>query len=435
MMRAVPEDFVIARNPEAGSQLPYLLRVPLGGGVVLKARETWPRTQKVYCHRAEGWPAAPEVVERVPVKACRRRGAAIDLVLDRHRENRSQLVFTQLRGGREAIFWQTARTAKKARPRVRTATGRAAGLDDLRILVASDEKYPYRFTRQQTETVRQGLRVGDYAVLLDDEPVATVERKSLTDLSSSLLSGRLGFTLAELASLPRAAVVVEDRYSRLFALEHVRPSVIADALAEAQVRWPAVPIVFCETRQLAEEWTYRFLAAALAELSAGDATATLEGSLSAAPPLPPAPGERRGDAGVGARAGLRGLGPGATAGARGARVRGGAVLSATGDRRSEEPRPYWCVVTGPDQPVPPPGSRSSCVRGRTRAVTPLIAATTRKAVPRLERPARAPSATGPVTAPVPKTKRVPEKPVEGCSSNTAELHIDSTAAESMTTAP
>jgi hypothetical protein len=28
------------------------------------------------------------------------------------------------------------------------------------------------------------------------------------------------------------------------------------------VRWPAVPIVFAETRQLAEEWTYRYLAAA-----------------------------------------------------------------------------------------------------------------------------------------------------------------------------
>jgi Lsr2 protein len=28
------------------------------------------------------------------------------------------------------------------------------------------------------------------------------------------------------------------------------------------VRWPTVPIVFCETRDLAQDWTYRFLAAA-----------------------------------------------------------------------------------------------------------------------------------------------------------------------------
>jgi hypothetical protein len=40
------------------------------------------------------------------------------------------------------------------------------------------------------------------------------------------------------------------------------PAAVADGLAEYQVRWANVPIVFCETRQLAEEWTYRFLAAA-----------------------------------------------------------------------------------------------------------------------------------------------------------------------------
>ena len=38
---------------------------------------------------------------------------------------------------------------------------------------------------------------------------------------------------------------------------------VADGLAELQVRWPTVPIVFCETRKPAEEWTYRWLAAAL----------------------------------------------------------------------------------------------------------------------------------------------------------------------------
>ena len=37
---------------------------------------------------------------------------------------------------------------------------------------------------------------------------------------------------------------------------------VADGLAELQIRWPNVPMVFCETRQLAQEWTYRFLAAA-----------------------------------------------------------------------------------------------------------------------------------------------------------------------------
>ena len=68
-------EFVIAKNPEPDSSLPYLIRLPLGeAGVVLKARDTWPRTAKVYRHRAEGWPADPEIVERVPVRSCVRRG-------------------------------------------------------------------------------------------------------------------------------------------------------------------------------------------------------------------------------------------------------------------------------------------------------------------------------------------------------------------------
>ena len=89
-----------------------------------------------------------------------------------------------------------------------------------------------------------------------------MERKSLADLVASLTGGKLRYALAELAALPRAAVVVEDRYSQVFKLDRVRPALVADGLAELQIRWPNVPIVFCETRQLAEEWTYRFLAAA-----------------------------------------------------------------------------------------------------------------------------------------------------------------------------
>jgi hypothetical protein len=56
--------------------------------------------------------------------------------------------------------------------------------------------------------------------------------------------------------------VVEDRYSQIFKLSWMRPLLVADGLAELQVRWPSVPIAFAETRQLAEEWTYRYLAAA-----------------------------------------------------------------------------------------------------------------------------------------------------------------------------
>src|SRR5438445_10247324 len=106
---SVAKLFRVARNPDPESTLPYLISLPLpAGALVLKARDAWPRTAKVYCHRADGWPNDAEVVEEVPVRSCVRRGVAVDLVLDRPRENRSQLVFTTLQGGREGIFWQTA---------------------------------------------------------------------------------------------------------------------------------------------------------------------------------------------------------------------------------------------------------------------------------------------------------------------------------------
>jgi ERCC4 domain len=256
-------ELLIAVNPDPDSRLPYLLRLPLGGGMVFRTSGTWPRTSALYCYPVpnEEWPQVPDLVERVPLRACARRGAAIDLVLDRARENRSQIVFTTARG-RDAVFWQSPRTRKQARPNVRTPAARAAGITELEILVDSHEQYPYRFTGQHARTVRRALPCGDYGITAGGRLAAAVERKSLADLVASLISGKLRYAFAELAALPRAAVVVEDRYSALFKPGRVRPAVIADGLAELQVRWPNVPIAFCETRQLAEEWTYRFLAAA-----------------------------------------------------------------------------------------------------------------------------------------------------------------------------
>jgi ERCC4-type nuclease len=256
-------ELLIARNPDPDSTLPFLLWLPIGDGLVFRTKDTWPRTTALYCHpiAVTEWPDQPEIVERVPLRACARRGAAIDVVADRSREHRSQIVFTHARG-REMVFWQSPRTRKQARPDVRPPTARAAGIAELEIVVDAHEHYPYRFTGQQVRTVTRGLACGDYATTRAGRLVAAVERKSLADLVSSLVSGRLRFALGELATLPRAAVVVEDRYSQVFTLDRVRPAQVADGLAELQVRWPTIPIVFCETRKLAEEWTYRYLAAA-----------------------------------------------------------------------------------------------------------------------------------------------------------------------------
>ena len=256
--------FVVGRNPQEDSKLPYLLRLPLEGGLVLKARELWPTTARVYCHRSEEPWADAEIVEQTPVLLCRRRGAAIDLVLDRPRHARSQFVFTQVKG-REAIFWQTQKTARAANPGGRIPRRRTL-TQPVTITVDTRERYPYRFAQQAVETVRATVPAGDYAVCSPDGTIlAAVERKSLDNLAATLSDGTVSFQLQRLAELPLAALVVEARYSALYKLEHVNGNWLADQLARLEVRYPEVHLVFADSRRYAEEWTYRFLTTALAD--------------------------------------------------------------------------------------------------------------------------------------------------------------------------
>jgi hypothetical protein len=262
-------EVLVARNPEEDSKLPYRLYLPLDGGMVLKAREAWPRASRVYCHPFEdGWPAEAEILERAAVVSCRRRGAAIDLVLDRRRLSRSQFVFTEVRG-RAAIFWQTQKTARSANPGARVPRRRALS-EGFTIWVDTRERYGYRFAGLDVETERAALPAGDYAVKTEEGGIlAAVERQSLENLASSLSDGTLAFQMQRLAEFPIASVVVEGRYSALHKLEHVSGAWLADVLTRLQVRYPEVQVVFTDTRAFAEDWTYRFLAAALADATHG----------------------------------------------------------------------------------------------------------------------------------------------------------------------
>jgi hypothetical protein len=224
-------------------------------------------TARVYCHLfEESWPEEAEIVEQTPVLVCRRRGAAIDLVLDRPQQARSQFVFTQVKG-REAIFWQTRKTARAANPGGRIPRRRAL-THPVAITVDTRERYPYRFARQGAETERATVSAGDYAVYAPDGAlIAAVERKSLDNLASTLSDGTLAFQLQRLAELPLAAIVVEARYGAIFKLEHVNGNWLADQIARLQVRYPEIQVTFADTRPHAEDWTYRFLTAALADVA------------------------------------------------------------------------------------------------------------------------------------------------------------------------
>lgn len=209
-------------------------------------------------------------------------------MLERGREKRSQFVFARARG-RDVIFWQSARTARQVRSNVVLPTARAAG-QTLSILVDSHERYPWTFTHQQATTERRALPAGDYAVAHDDVIVAAVERTSLVDLVATMTTGKLRYLLADLAAVERAAVVLEDRSSQVFKLDRVRPATVADGLGEAAARFPNVPIVFAETRPLAQAWTYRFLGAAVAHLIDDAQAGPLAAMLPLAGPVdPPTP--------------------------------------------------------------------------------------------------------------------------------------------------
>ena len=249
-----PPRFRVARNPDPDSRLPYLIRLPIEGGLVLKVRETWPRANRVFCAQdSTGWDQSAGLIEDVAVLLCRRRGAAIDLVLDRPSLSRSQFVFTQARG-RPAIWWQTQKTAQAANPGARIPRGRSAGL--LTVAVDTREKYGWKFADRALVIERRALPAGDYAAIVGELVVAAVERRTLENLATSLSDGSLAFQLQRLAELPRAAIVVEGDYPDLFRTQAGRGPWLADMLGRLAVRYPEVPVVFAGSRKFAEEWAY-----------------------------------------------------------------------------------------------------------------------------------------------------------------------------------
>jgi hypothetical protein len=263
--RGFERRFVVARNPDSDSSLPYLLQIPVGPGLTLKAAEPWPLSSRVYCHPFEGPLTGLEVLQEAGVRMCAWRGRAVDLVLDRARHNRSQFVFTTAHG-RPAIFWQTPLVARRTRTGKRIPRAPAPAAGGMRIEVDTREQRPYGFAGREVELTRTALFAGDYAVRGPTGIHAAVERRKCDDFVTAATSGALALAMADLSALPAAAVVVEGRYSALVGHGRVRPGFMAELIARLQVRTPNVPIVYAESRTVAEDWTYRFLATAWREL-------------------------------------------------------------------------------------------------------------------------------------------------------------------------
>lgn len=267
-MSSRPRPLVVA---ETGGT--YVLRVPLPSGdeLVLGTSVAWPAGGPAVCRRAE-WPLDATVVEEIEVVEVRRHGPSLDIVLDRHQRGWCQLTVGpdevddrgSYVGDTEVVWWQDAAAIAVAPPRQRLATARERGVDELTIVVDTREQKHWTFDDFPAEVVVEKLDVGDYAVLLDGEPVGVVERKKKSDFASGLMRGRALPQLAELSRLRRAAVVVESTYAQVLRSKRITRARMADLVATAQASYPDVPTIFASTRASAEEWTWHFLAAALA---------------------------------------------------------------------------------------------------------------------------------------------------------------------------
>lgn len=125
----------------------------------------------------------------VIARSCIRRGASIDLALDRGREHRSHMVTTTVRAGCRATYWQAARTTTQARPAGAIPRTRASGLKDLETVADSHDRYTYGFSDRQATTRKGALTPGDYGVVGDDasgklkHQLATVPRDAVPVLA------------------------------------------------------------------------------------------------------------------------------------------------------------------------------------------------------------------------------------------------------------
>ena len=253
-------EFLVARNPNRRSKLPFLLCLPLKDAPLwLMAAQDWPRAASVYCHPLPNDPKADEleIIQRVGAVVCRQIGKSVDLVLNRGINKRSQFIFVRNWRGRSLILWQTSLSVKAVRPGLRIPSVRACSQQV--VYIDTRERYGYTFANQDVKTERRPLPVGDYAVAVEDRTLGVVERKSMDDFVRSFVDGSLSFCMAELAALPASAVAIEGKYSELLRHERVRSGLLPDLLARLQVRYPKVSINFLETRKIAEAWTYHFL--------------------------------------------------------------------------------------------------------------------------------------------------------------------------------
>lgn len=64
------------------------------------------------------------------------------------------------------------------------------------------ERYGFRFSQREVQIEKAALPAGDYAVSTDEHILASVERKTIDGLMTSLSDGTMAFQMQRLAEIP-----------------------------------------------------------------------------------------------------------------------------------------------------------------------------------------------------------------------------------------
>ncbi len=256
----------------ASARFPYRIAISDDTAAILavRAQSPWPGPgQQVFCVRERALDPTEtlEPVERVPVAHLTRIGRKLTVALDRGSRKRCEfLTVTKTRrdgtGSFEQLFFRTESGIRSHRSRTHLELGPSTR--QLAIAVDTAERYPWKFP--EATVARRKLAVGDYALLEGGEPAAVVERKSFDNLLADLGALQaLHHQLADLASLPVAALVVEAQLADFLDEKRLRSrwpaSFVARAVAEMSALHPKLPIIFAGNRKLANLWTERFFQA------------------------------------------------------------------------------------------------------------------------------------------------------------------------------
>lgn len=268
----MPATWIVERT--LSRRFPYRVSIEQDGRTLLavRAQSAWPGPgQQVFCLKERDHdPAEPlEPLERVPVVNIAKVGRKLTVLLDRPQRKRCEflVIARTTKDGHaiEQLFFRTESGIHAHRSRTRLELKPPAAA--LTVAVDAAERYPWTFPG--ASIVRRRLASGDYALLENGRTVAVVERKSfdgfLTDLGAPQA---LHHQLADLASLPTAAVVVEAQYGDYLDERRLRgrwpATYTARVLAELAASHPHLPLVFAGNRKLANAWCARFFAACAA---------------------------------------------------------------------------------------------------------------------------------------------------------------------------